>query len=154
MKTIVLFMLLATLGVIACKKEKNNSSRLDKPIGEAIRGVWFTTSETHEYFNSNNQKVFTRTVEPGWEYSISELFKITNPQGQRLLRTEYAISNTNGKNYISFSNNGMTETYEITSLEQETMSWKQEKTNVTYNDNGEKTAAKEISILNFQCPCK
>lgn len=154
MKKIILLLLIASVGVAACKKEKKSSARLDKPIGEAIRGVWLTTSETHDYYNANNEKIFTEDVPPGWTYSISELFKIEDPQGQRLVRTQYSVTNTNGKNYFSYTHNGVTETIEITSLEQETMSWRQEKTNVTYNDNGEKTAAREVITYNFHCPCK
>lgn len=154
MKKIFLLLLIASVGVTACKKEKKSSARVDKPIGEAILGIWLTTSETHDYYNANNEKIFSRTVDPGWTYSIDELFKITNPQGQRLVRTEYSVTNTNGKNYFSFTNNGITETIEITSLEQETMTWKQEKTNVTYNDSGEKVAAREVITYNFRCPCK
>ena len=154
MKKFILLMLIASIGAIACKKEKKSSLRVDKPIGEAIRGLWITTSETHDYFNASNEKIFTRTVEPGWEYSIEDLFKITNPQGQRLLRTEYSVNNTEGKNYFSFSNNGITEKFEISALMEETMSWRQEKSNVTFNDNGEKTAAKEITRLEFHCPCR
>ena len=154
MKKIILLLLIASVGVAACKKEKKSTTRVNKPIGEAILGVWITTSETHEYFNANNEKVFTRTVEPGWNYSIHEVFKIENPQAQRQLRTEYTITSSNGKNYFSFTNNGLTETYEITSLEQETMSWRQEKTNVTYENNGSQTAAKVVSTINFHCPCK
>lgn len=154
MKKFILLLLIASVGASACKKEKKSTARVDKPIGEAIIGVWITTSETHEYFNANNEKVLTRTVEPGWNYSINDMFKIENPQGQRQLRTEFTVTNTNGKNYFSFSNNGVSETYEITSLEQETMSWRQEKTNVSYEDNGPKTAAKVVTTINFHCPCK
>ena len=154
MKKFILLLLIASVGVAACKKEKKSNSRVDKPIGEAIIGVWITTSETHDYFNSSGEKVFTKTVEPGWEYSINDLFKITNPQGQRVVRAEYTVSNSNGKNTFSYPLNGATDTFTISSLEQETMTWKQEKTNVTYEDNGQKTAAKVLSTINFHCPCK
>lgn len=154
MKKLILLVLVAAIAVAACKKEKKSTARVDKPIGEAIIGLWITTSESHDYFNTAGDKIFTKTVEPGWEYSINDLFKITNPQGQRLVRTPFTVSNTNGKNYFSYEANGITETFEINSIQQETMTWKQEKVNVTYEDNGQKTAAKEVTTINFHCPCK
>ncbi|HUH32994.1 MAG TPA: hypothetical protein VLZ28_03520 [Daejeonella sp.] len=154
MKKIILLLLIASVGVAACKKEKKSSTRADKPIEEAILGVWLTTSEIHDYYNANNEKVFSRTVEPGWKYTINEQVRLANPQGESQFRVPYTITNNNGTNWISFTARGSTEMYEITSLEQETMSWKQEKTNVTYNDNGEKTAAREVITYTFHCPCK
>jgi hypothetical protein len=154
MKKIILLLLIASVGVAACKKEKKSSTRADKPIEEAILGVWLTTSETHDYYNANNEKIFTRTVEPGWKYTINELVRLSNPQGDSQFRVPYTITNTDGKKWFSFTNKGVTETYEITSIEQETMTWKQEKTDVTYEDNGVKTAAKVISTLSFHCPCR
>lgn len=154
MKKIILLLLLASVGTMACKKEKKGSLRTDKPIGEAIIGPWYTTSETHDYFNAGNEKIFSRTVEPGWEYSIASVLKITSPQGQRTLSTDYEVTNSNNKNHFTYVNNGVTETFEITALEQETMSWRQEKANSKYEDSGEKTAAKEIITINFHCPCK
>ena len=154
MKKFIVVLLIAIVGITSCKKEKKSTLRADKPIAVAIIGPWYTTSETYEYFNASNEKVFNRTVEPNWEYSIHELFKITNPQGQRLLRTEYTVTKVNGKNYFTYVNNGVTETFEITFVQQDTMTWRQEKTNSKYVDNGEKIAAKEVIIINFLCPCK
>lgn len=154
MKKLILLLFIAALGTTACKKEENASPRLDLPLKEGIIGVWITTAETHDYYNASNEKVFTRTVEPGWNYKVKEDFKITDPQDKLKLTSAYTVSNSNGKNYFSFTANGTAETYEIASLTQKTMAWKQEKTNVVYNDNGEKTAAKVVTTIDFTCPCK
>lgn len=154
MNKVILLLLIVSATATSCRKEDKSSTRTDKPIAEGMIGVWLTTSEIHDYYNSNNQKVYTKTVEPGWKYTFKDLLTVTNPQGQRQFQTAYSINSSNGKNYVSFPNKGATETFEITSLEQETMSLYQEKMNVTYNDNGEKTAAKVISRFNFNCPCK
>lgn len=154
MNKIILLLLIVAATVTSCRKEDKSSVRTDKPIAEGMVGVWLTTSEIHEYYNSSNEKVFTKTVEPGWKYTLKDLLTLTNPQGQRQFQTAYSITSSNGKNFLSFTNDGVTETFEITSLEQKTMSLHQQKTNVTYNDNGEKTAAKVISSFNFHCPCK
>ena len=147
-------MVIAAMGTTACKKEENASPRLDMPLEEGIKGVWITTTETHDYYNASNEKVFTRTGEPGWNYKIKDDFRITDPQDKLKLTSAYSVSNSNGKNYFTFASNGSAETYEIASLTQKTMTWKQEKANVIYNDNGEKTAAKVVSTIDFTCPCK
>ena len=154
MKKIILLLLIASVGVAACKKEKKSNPRADKPIAEAILGVWLTTSETHDYYDAAGVKVFTRTVAPGWNYTINEQFRVTDPQGQRLFQLPYTLSAANGKNYLNVTFQGQAESYEITSLEQETMSWRQEKANVTYENNGPQTAAKVVTTINFHCPCK
>lgn len=155
MRKLLLLMLIASIGTVACQKdEKTASPRLDKPLAEGILGIWITTSETHDYYNANNEKVYSRTVEPGWNYKVKEDFRITDPLGKLKLSSAYTISSSGGKNYFNFTSSGSAETYEIASLQQETMVWTQEKLNVTYNDNGEKTAAKVVTTLNFRCPCK
>jgi hypothetical protein len=154
MKKFILLLLIASVGAAACKKEKKSNSRVDKPIAEAILGTWFTTSESREYFDVNNQKVFSQSVEPGWKYTIDENLRIWNPQGVRQLLTEYTISSANGKNYINYTEKGVDKTAEIVSLEQETMVLRQEGTNIQYEDNGIKTAAKMVTVMNFHCPCK
>lgn len=154
MKSLILLLLIASMGFSACKKDDQSTSRNDKPVAEAIIGIWLTTSETYDYFNSKNEKIFTRTVDPGWKYILKELLTVSNPQGQRQYQTPYSITHSNGKNFISFTVNGVTEVFEITSLQLETMSWRQERTNVTYTDNGEKAAAKMVSTFNLHCPCR
>jgi hypothetical protein len=103
MKKLIVLLLIASIGAVACKKEKKTNTRVDKPIAEAIKGSWFTTAETREYFDANNQKVFTQTVEPGWKYTLDENLRIWNPQGVRQLLTEYTVSSANGKNYINYT---------------------------------------------------
>jgi len=154
MKKLIVLLLIASIGAVACKKEKKTNTRVDKPIAEAIKGSWFTTAETREYFDANNQKVFTQTVEPGWKYTLDENLRIWNPQGVRQLLTEYTVSSANGKNYINYTEKGVARSAEITSIEQETMSLRQEATNVQYDDNGMKTAAKMVTVMDFHCPCK
>ena len=154
MKKFILLLLIASVGAVACKKEKKSSSRVDKPIAEAIRGTWFTTAETHDYYDANNQKVFSRTVEPGWKYTIDDRFRIWNPQGVRQLLTDYTITSVNGKNVFNYTEKGVAKSFEISNLEQEVMSFRGEETNVQYNDNGVKTAAKVITVMDFHCPCK
>ena len=154
MKKLILLMLVAAIAGAACKKEKKSSLRVDKPIAEAIKGMWYTTAETHEYYNANNEKVFTQTVEPGWKYTLDDNIRIWNPQGVRQLLTQYTISNVNGKNYLNYAQKGIEKSFEITSLAEETMSLRQEAADVQYEDNGLKTAAKAITVMDFHCPCK
>jgi len=154
MKKFILLLLIASVGVAACKKEKKSNSRVDKPIAEAIKGTWFTTAESLEYFDANNQKVFTQTIEPGWKYTFDDNLRIWNPQGVRQLLTVYTIANANGKNYLQYEEKGVAKSAEIVSMEQETMTLRQEATNVQYDDNGVKTAAKMVKVMDFHCPCK
>ncbi|MBC7746330.1 MAG: hypothetical protein H7096_14655 [Flavobacterium sp.] len=153
MKRFILLLMIGTVAVSACKKE-NKISRTNKPISEAVLGTWYTTLEIHDYYNANNEKVFSSTVEPGWKYTIGELFRIYDLQGQKKLQTTYSLNNLNGKDFFNYTQNSVPQGFEITSLEEETMRWTQEKLNVTYNDNGEKIAAREITTYEFHCPCK
>ncbi|NEU09120.1 hypothetical protein GZH53_12410 [Flavihumibacter sp. R14] len=154
MKKLILLVLVAAIAGAACKKEKKSNARADKPIAEAIRGTWYTTAETHEYYNANNEKVFTRTVEPGWKFTLDDNIRIWSPQGVRHLLTQYTISNLNGKNYLNYTQKSVEKNFEILSLEEEIMSWRLETANVQYEDNGPKTAAKEVTVMDFHCPCK
>lgn len=153
MKKFILLLLITTVCAVSCKKEKKNS-RASKPVEEGILGDWFTTSETHEFYNAKNEKVFTSTVAPNWKYTISQNLSIHNPEGQRLYKIPYTLNKSNNKTYLNFTSNNVAEVYEITSLEETTMGWRQEKLNVSYNDNGVKMAAKQVITMAFKCPCR
>ncbi|HYK75601.1 MAG TPA: hypothetical protein VEV16_01360 [Daejeonella sp.] len=151
-KLILLSVTLALLFGIACKKEKQK--KVDKPVSEMLRGTWFTTLEKYEYFNASNVKEYEESKTPGVQYIINNQVTRKNAQGVKDLVTDYSVSTVNGKYYISFNQNGISETFQIVSVDDKIMVWTQEKKNQMYNSSGDKMAAKQQLTINFHCPCR
>lgn len=137
----------------ACKKDE----KTPKPFDEAlISTTWLTTGEKYEYFDASGTKVFEQTQTPGVKYVFRDSTKtvtITDLAGNRVKKT-YALSNINGKIYLTLNSNAAIDTFEITEYTDKTMSWHQEKSNQQYEDNGTKVAAKKVVSMNFHCPCR
>lgn len=158
MKRIILFALIALFSVSACKKDKKKNVAA-KPVDQIIkdRGTWLTVSENLQYYDAQNNLISEVPEMSGPQYVFvrnTNTLRITE-NGVRVEKT-YSFSATNGKNYISItSKDGTMETFEILSADSKVMTWQMQKTNVTYMDGDtEKTAAKVIYTIYFQCPCK
>ncbi|WP_026897396.1 hypothetical protein [Daejeonella oryzae] len=152
MKRLILLSLLALFTASACKKDQKKE--INKPVSEQLHGTWLTISENSAYFDASNNKVFEQNSTPGTKVIINENINKFDNQDKAVFSSAYSVSNVNGKNYISFTQNGSTQTYEVVYVDTKMMTWKQEKTNQTYNDNGEKVASKQVTTINFHCPCR
>lgn len=154
MKKIILLAILSVTVLSACRKAENERES-DRPVDEAIRRVWFTTSEKYEYYDASNNKVHESTTPPGSRYLIeAEKIKKTNTSGLQEFYVDYSLSTQDGKNYITFTVNGSSNTYLVDSIVGDKMIWIQENTNVSYNNNGTKTAARAVTTFEFHCPCE
>lgn len=155
MKKLILLAFLSVTIVSACRKEKKEKTG-DRPVKEAIKRVWFTTSEKYEYYDASNNKVFETTTPPGSRYLVeAEKVKKSNPAGQQEFYVSYALSTSGDKNYITFTANGKTQTYLVDSIVGDKMIWIQEIANPTYQENGTtKTATKVVITFEFHCPCE
>lgn len=153
MKRLILVSLLVLITAVACKKDKKKE--INKPIPEALQGEWITISENSNYFDSSNNKIFEKiNNSPGFKYVIDASITKKDLQNNVNFSSAYTVSNVNGKNLISFTENGAPQTYEITYIDLKIMTWKLEKANQTYDDNGAKVAAKQVLTMNFHCPCR
>ncbi|MEO8793819.1 MAG: hypothetical protein ABI390_00060 [Daejeonella sp.] len=152
MKRILLLSLIALISVASCKKDKKKE--ISKPVTEQLKGTWLTISENSVYFDSSNKQVFQSSNTPGSKYIIGDAINRYNLAENHDLSSSYAVTNVNGKNYISFTDGGVSQRFEVIYVDTKMMTWKQETTNVTYNDNGTKTAAKVVYTINFHCPCR
>jgi hypothetical protein len=153
MKRLILLSLLVFITAVACKKDKKKE--INKPISETLKGEWITISENSNYFDSGNNKIFEKVNNsPGSKYVIDASITKKDLQNNVNFSTPYSVSNVNGKNFISFAENGAAQTYEIVYIDLKMMTWKQEKANQTYDDNGSKMAAKQVVTMNFHCPCR
>lgn len=153
MKKLILLSFIALVSFSACKKDKAKKST--QSMEAAIHGEWFTTSEHFDFYNSAGVKVYETNATPGSEYVINTSILRMDPSKVRNLYTAYTLTKVNGKDFISFADKGAVQTFEIVSVDKETMSWRQEKADQTYTDNtGTHVAAKQVYTINFHCPCK
>ena len=153
MKRLIILSLLVFVTSIACKKDKKKE--INKPISETLKREWITISENRNYFDSANNKIFEKIDNsPKSKYDIDVSITKKDLQNNVNFTSAYSLSNMNGKNFISFTENGVAQTYEIAYIDLKMMTWKQENANQTYDDNGAKVAAKQVVTINFHCPCK
>ncbi|MDB5119180.1 MAG: hypothetical protein JWN56_398 [Sphingobacteriales bacterium] len=150
MKNLILALILI-VPLAACKKDKKSSVKAPETI---IRATWFTTSEKHVYYNGSNTVLFQESKPIGDKYVLlnDDIIKKSSPSGVQEFRSPFTLSKTDNKLLITFDNNDGSQTYEVVSANEQTMTWVQVTTNQPY-DNGTKTAAKKIVTIDFHCPC-
>ncbi len=152
MKTIILLTVLVASAFLGCKKG-DKVKKAEKPLSVDIQRVWETTLDKKEYYDESNNKVFEQVLAPGVHYTMKEgTLKVKDLKGKTITGT-YILSTSNGKTIITITLNGTSEAYELVSITNKTMTIRQEKSNQTYNNNGEKIAPKQIYTLEFVCPC-
>ena len=152
MKSLILFSLFVLFAAPICTKDKKKTTV--KPVPELLKGTWFTISDNIVYFDSANNKVFETNNTPNSKYVINDKISRTDSTVRSNLSTSYTATYVNGKNFITFTDNGSAQTFEILQVDTKVMAWQLEKTNQMYNDNGQKTAAKMVYTINFKCPCR
>ena len=136
---------------VSCKKDKKEYKPLDQTL---ISTTWLTTSEKYVYYNESILPLFEQNNPVGMRYVFNETSKtarVTDLNGN-VVNKSYSLFRVNGKNFINITLGENTETYQITSYTDKTMSWRQEKTNQTYE--GGKVAAKSLATIEFHCPCR
>ena len=152
-KTILLLFVITAATLAACKKEKEKKSRKDD-LGEYIQRTWYTIDEKSSYYNEANALIYEETDEPGVSYRLNDGEVKFKDVDKSNTFGSYILSNSDGKDIITVILDGKTEAYEIVSIDDSLMTWKQELHNVTYIENGQqKNAAKKIYTLNMHCPC-
>jgi len=157
-KTILLLLLTGTV-LSACKKDKNSKSRKDN-LAEYIERTWYTIDEKTSYYNDMNAVAFeeSREYEDSGDTNIKKYRlndgELKYTENTKIRYGSYILSSSAGKNMITLILNGNTEAYEIVSIDDSLMTWKQEVSEAVYTENGqEKTAAKKVRTINLHCPC-
>lgn len=166
MKKAFIVSLIAISTIAACKKDKtkpNDSSYSRENMHEYIQRLWHTTSETRTYYSQTNDQLYQENNNPGIVYNILDTtLRRTDLQGKTVWG-KYMLSKSNNTDVITITPrdsspntalDSLVGTFEITSIDDSTMIWQEEKANQSYTQDGQqKTAAKEVHIIKFHCPC-
>ena len=150
MKNIIPFFALLTIAFTSCKKDKNDRKPLDEAL---ISTTWITTAEKHVYYNEAILPLLEENKPEGVRYVFdeeTETVSIRDVEGNSTQK-QYSLFQINGKDFVNIISAQGTETFQITAYTNQTMSWRQEKTNQTYGDG--KVAAKALVTVDFHCPC-
>ncbi|MGV8879672.1 MAG: hypothetical protein ACOH2A_11645 [Sphingobacteriaceae bacterium] len=147
---------LAVSSLTSCKKDKkDNVDPLAAEKTMLFRTIWHTTLEQYSYTDESNANLLTQTTAAGTQYAFfaDGSVKITNKKSEVTSGTYYLYKKGNDK-YLEIAVNGSKETYLLTKLETQKMSWSQVKTNQPYLINGsQKVAPKLTTVFNFDCAC-
>lgn len=135
---------------VGCKKDKKKPKPIDQTI---ISTTWLTVGVKQEYFNETGSKLFEHSATTGPQYKFSKTSNTVRiTENNQSVEKTYQLEQSKGKNYVVISSGTETERYEIIDYTDKTMSWKQEKSNQTYEDG--KLAAKLVTQIDFHCPCR
>jgi hypothetical protein len=113
--------------------------------GELLKGTWSNNFRTSEYYDDANQLAHkdTATVDVRFEFDGTNM-KISNPGVEGVATYTYALPDTGKVDYIVISKNGKVEnTYEIVSINESKMVWKQSWEYPTYQKDGKSITARK-----------
>lgn len=147
---------LAVSSLSSCKKDKkDNVDPLATEKTLLQRTIWHTTLEQYSYTDENNANLLTQTTAAGTQYAFfaDGSLKITNKKNE-VTEGTYNLYKKNNEKYLEIAVNGANETYVLSKLETQKMSWSQVKTNQPYSLNGSQKVAPKLTIVfNFDCAC-
>lgn len=119
------------------------------------RTVWHTTLEQYNYTDDTDVSLLTKTNVAGTNYAFQAdgILKITDTQ-KAVTTGNYKLYKKDGNKFLEIVMGVSTETYLLTKLETQKMSWSQVKADQPYTINGgQKVAAKLTLLFNFDCAC-
>lgn len=130
----------------SCQDEREEPAPL---ASEQIKGTWVTAGQEQEYYDEFGQLVYEETDDIGTTFVFdgSEVTS-THASGGGMSGT-YTISERAGRAYIFLTQGSATQQLEITAINESEMTWKSERENVPYFDNGAKSAARSVSTIGF-----
>lgn len=130
----------------SCGDEKEEPAPL---VSEQIKGTWVTVSQEQEYYDEFGQLVHEERDDIGTTF-VFDGSRVTSTyaSGGGMSGT-YTVSEIAGSAYIFLTQGNVTQQLEITALNEAEMTWKSERENVPYFDNGAKSAACSVSTIDF-----
>ncbi|GAA4443615.1 hypothetical protein GCM10023188_44500 [Pontibacter saemangeumensis] len=148
MKKLFLLPVLFFLVLASCKDDEGDPAPLI--VSEQIKGTWVTTNEDSKYYNASGQVVHEETsqTETVFKFDGSKVTTTYASGGIGMLGT-YTTSKRGGKDYITLVNGSSSAEFEITAMSGSAMTWKAEKDNAPYFDNGMKTADYAVTTIEF-----
>ncbi len=149
MKKLIFMALLGVAVSPACNKDKDNVAC--RPANELIRNTWKVTSARIENFNAANNAETDAVVSPAQNYTYvitADRIRRTNASGNIDFYNPYTFAN----NVITFKDEtGTEQRYEVVTLTNNRMQWRQEKTGQPYTTvaGQNKTAARQVITIDF-----
>lgn len=146
MKKLFPLPILLLLVLSSCSGEEEEPALL---FNEQIKGTWITVSQEQEYYDEFGQLVYEETDDIGTTF-VFDGSKVTSTyaSGGGMSGT-YTVSESAGRAYIFLTQGKVTQQLEITAIDEAGMTWKSERENVSYFDNGAKSAARSVSTIDF-----
>ncbi|GAB3537221.1 hypothetical protein GCM10027443_29740 [Pontibacter brevis] len=118
-------------------------------VSDQLKGAWLTVSQSYRYYDASGQLVHEEVDSSGTLFDFDG-YRVTITYGTgTTTQCLYTLLESNGRNYIELTRNGLLQTYEITSIGDSVMSWGTEIEEAECPDNGSKTAGHATTTTRF-----
>ncbi|WP_162055932.1 hypothetical protein [Pontibacter pamirensis] len=144
MKHLCLTPLLFLLILFSCKDVAPTPQ-----IGSQLEGEWVNVSQSYKHYDASGQLVHEERDSTGTLFDFNG-YRTTITYGTGT-ETEcvYTLLESNGRNHIQFTWEGLLQTYEITSISDSMMSWSTEAEETECIHQSVKTAERAITTIEF-----
>lgn len=118
-------------------------------VESQLKGTWLTISQSHRYYDASGNMVHEEVDSSGTLFDFDDYRVTTTYSTGTTTQSLYTLLESNGRNYIQLTRDGLLQTYEITSIGDSVMFWSTEIEEAECPDNGSKTAGHATTTTRF-----